>query len=231
VKPYRLRFRDRLGHASAAYTVLLGMLLLTGLAWYGVKQNVETRERARFEETVKTIEEAIDRRMNTYVDAMLDSRGLFVATETVERHEWRNYVAGSDLERRYPGIQAVGYTERVRPEERDDHVARVREEGLASYELRPTGERYEYFSEGGYLPTLEGLYEDVEILDKVPVISSGKEAIQNVRSRPVSPFYSDMSLVMAERFNALLQGNVSPQEAATTLGEDLRKIIEKADKL
>ncbi len=145
VKPYRLRFRDLLGHASAAYIVLLGMLLLTGLAWYGIKQNVEARERARFEETVKTTEEAIDRRINTYVDAMLDSRGLFVASETIERHEWRNYVAGSDLERRYPGIQAVGYAERVRPEERNDHVARVREEGLASYELRPTGERYEYF--------------------------------------------------------------------------------------
>ena len=45
------------------------------LAWYGVEQNVEARERARFDKTVKTTKEAIDRRMNAYVDAMLRQPG------------------------------------------------------------------------------------------------------------------------------------------------------------
>ncbi len=83
--------------------------------------------------------------MNAYVDEMLRQPGLFLASEAVERDEWQNYVAGSDLESRYPGKQAIGYAERVRPEERDAHVDRVREEGLASYELHPAGDRLEYF--------------------------------------------------------------------------------------
>ena len=141
MKPGRLPFWVRLGHAAAAYLVLLGALLLTGLAWYGVKQNVEAWERARFDETVKTTEEAIDRRMNSYVDAMLVSRGLFVASDVVERDEWQEYVSGTDIQSRYPGIQAIGYAERVPLEGRDEHIARVREEGLACYELWPAGER------------------------------------------------------------------------------------------
>ncbi len=78
---------------------------------------------------------------------------------------------------------------------------------------------------GGYLPTLKGLYEDREILDAVPVISLGKEAIRNVRSRPVSPAYSEMSLRMAARFNALLRGVASPEETARTLQRDLEAIV------
>ena len=56
------------------------------------------------------------------------------------------------------------------------------------------------------LPTLKTLYEDEEILEKVPVAGLGKEELQNARPRPVSPYYSDMSLVMAESFNEALRG-------------------------
>ena len=38
---------------------------------------------ARFDETVIIIEEAIDQRMDAYVDAMLDSRGLFYASSSI----------------------------------------------------------------------------------------------------------------------------------------------------
>ena len=145
LKPGRLPVRGFLERAPAAYVVLLGTLLLTWLAWYYVDQNVENRERARFYETVTMTQEAIDQRMGAYEDAMLDSRGLFYASSSVEQDEWRDYVLGSNLTSRYPGIQALGYIERVRPEEREDHVDRIQEEGQASYELWPSGERYEHF--------------------------------------------------------------------------------------
>ena len=133
------------GRTAVAYAVLVVALLLTGLASYYVRQNVEARERERFEEIVGSTERAVDRRMQTYVDAMLDGRGLFAASESVTREEWSEYVAGSDLERRYPGIQAIAYAEQVPLEEREAHVRRVRGEGFSSYDLRPSGERYEYF--------------------------------------------------------------------------------------
>src|SRR5215211_6200775 len=137
--------RDQLDRTVVAYVVLAVALLLTGIAYYYVRQNVEARERVRFEEITQATELAVDRRMNTYIDAMLDGRGLFAASESVTREEWREYVAGSDLKRRYPGIQAIAYAERVPLQEREAYVRRVREEGFPSYTLRPTGERYEYF--------------------------------------------------------------------------------------
>jgi multiple sugar transport system substrate-binding protein len=77
------------------------------------------------------------------------------------------------------------------------------------------------------LPTRKSLYEDQEILEKVPVIRLGKEAIQSTKSRPVSPYYSDMSLAMAEQFNLSLKGETDPQAAVQSLQEELTKIVEQ----
>ncbi len=79
--------------------------------------------------------------------------------------------------------------------------------------------------QGDYLPQSKSLYDDPEILE-VPVITLGKKAIRNARSRPVSPYYSDISLKMAEQFNRSLKGEISPEQAVKTLQKELTDIIE-----
>jgi len=97
--------------------------------------------------------------------------------------------------------------------------------------LSATEQQEERALRGGYLPTLKDCYENREILSRVPVITLGREAIRNVRSRPATPFYHDMSLAMAERFHASLAGTVSPEGAATTLKEGLEDILDQAEAL
>jgi signal transduction histidine kinase len=137
--------REQLGRTAIAYAVLAVALILTGLAYVYVRHNVEERQSAQFEETAQATKRAVDRRMDTYIDATLDGRGLFAASRNVTRVEWSSYVAGSELERRYPGIQAIAYAEHVPLGAKKSYVNRVRDEGLSSFELRPSGERYEYF--------------------------------------------------------------------------------------
>jgi multiple sugar transport system substrate-binding protein len=81
--------------------------------------------------------------------------------------------------------------------------------------------------EGAYLPTRTALYSDQEIQEKVPVVVLAQEALQHTRPRPVSPYYSDMSLEMQEQFNASLSGDISPEEAARTLKEQLERFIKE----
>ena len=77
-----------------------------------------------------------------------------------------------------------------------------------------------------YLPTLKALYEDHEVRNKVPTVRLVPEALANIVPRPVSPVYSDMSLEMAEQFNASLNGEVPPEEAVGTLQQ--QSIAEQA---
>jgi CHASE1-domain containing sensor protein len=74
------RLGQHLRHGGAAYGVLLIALLLTLLAWYYVRQNVEIQTRGRFDETTQATQEAIERRTKAYLDAMFGARGLFSST-------------------------------------------------------------------------------------------------------------------------------------------------------
>jgi len=80
---------------------------------------------------------------------------------------------------------------------------------------------------GSYLPTLETLYEDDEVLETVPIIALGREAIQSARPRPASPSYPEMSLEMGAQFNALLRGVSSPEQVTSSLQAELANIVEQ----
>lgn len=86
----------------------------------------------------------------------------------------------------------------------------------------------QYAIDGAYLPTLKSLYEDQEVADQVPVVRLAPQALANTEPRPVSPVYSDMSLQMAEQFTAVLNGDASAQETASSLQEELQSIADQA---
>ena len=81
--------------------------------------------------------------------------------------------------------------------------------------------------EMGDLPTRKALYDDREVLKALPMITQAKEALLNVRPRPVSGRYSEMSRAMALQFNNVLRGAISPEEAIETLQSKLQQIIEE----
>jgi multiple sugar transport system substrate-binding protein len=76
------------------------------------------------------------------------------------------------------------------------------------------------------LPPRTALLSDPELQKKIPVIAQGEAALKNARPRPVSPYYSDMSLEMAEQFNKTLKGDLSPEAAVKSLQNSLEGIIE-----
>ena len=82
---------------------------------------------------------------------------------------------------------------------------------------------------GGYDPSREVLYDDPDIAEATPVVKLAKDVlINNVKSRPVTEFYGDMSIEMGEQFNAALKGDISPEEACKTLQTSLGQIMEEA---
>ena len=83
--------------------------------------------------------------------------------------------------------------------------------------------------QGSKLPTRESLYDEPEVTDNVPVARLGKEAIiKNSTARPVTPFYSDISLELAAGFNAALSGNTPPEAAVKSMQEEIESLIEQA---
>ena len=95
---------------------------------------------------------------------------------------------------------------------------------LAAYLTGADWQRF-YALEGGFMPTRVALYDDQEILESQPAIAVASEAIQHTTLPPSSPYYSDMSLAMAKRFNESLRGAMPPDEAAGILAAELEEIV------
>jgi multiple sugar transport system substrate-binding protein len=81
--------------------------------------------------------------------------------------------------------------------------------------------------EASYLPTRTKLYSNRTIIDTLPAVARGKQAIFDTTTPPVSPYYSDLSRAMAKQFNASLSGSVSPQGAANALQGELEGIVSR----
>ena len=96
--------------------------------------------------------------------------------------------------------------------------------------MDPEQQKYRALN-GGFLPPLKSLYEDQEIVDNVPIANFASEALQNARTRPISPFYADLSLVMQEQFANCLKGNVTPERAAQNLQEEMNGLIALGERL
>jgi len=118
-------------------------LLLTLLASYYVRQNVEAEVRTRFDESTQAAKTVLYRRVNRYLDAMFGARGLFLAGDPVEREEWDGYVRAVEPETRFrlDGFQSLGYAKYVRPKKREAYSREAREDGVRNLWPEPKDER------------------------------------------------------------------------------------------
>jgi PAS domain S-box-containing protein len=129
-------FLESLRRAWPAYVVLACTLLLTVGAWRYALRTVRAGEQERFDRVVAVTHEAIDRRLDSYVQILLGVRALFAGSDEVERGEFRSFVAALSLEGRYEGIRGIGWAPRVPAARRAAHEAALRR-GLPGYEIHP----------------------------------------------------------------------------------------------
>ncbi|MEA2626570.1 MAG: hypothetical protein QOD06_2615 [Candidatus Binatota bacterium] len=119
------------------YLVLLLALALTAVATSYAWTNTQAEERARFDLAVESASNAISERIETCVAILRGAAGLFAASEYVEWSEFQAYVERLDLQRRYPGVRGVGFSERVTIGDAAAFVARARREVAPGFHLWP----------------------------------------------------------------------------------------------
>jgi CHASE1-domain containing sensor protein len=109
-----------------AWLVLVISLAATAGGWFIAWQHAELAARKRFDEEAGRITAALEERMQIYEDVLHGGVGLFAASYTVERAEWRTYLESVSIERRFPGIDGVGFIAHVPQEKLDEFVKLTR---------------------------------------------------------------------------------------------------------
>lgn len=84
-------------------------LILTFSVWHYAKTQSEQELYASFDaEANKTIE-LITERMQKYEDVLWSGAGLFYASNHVSLDEWRDFAGAISIEKKYPGINGIGF--------------------------------------------------------------------------------------------------------------------------
>jgi diguanylate cyclase (GGDEF)-like protein/PAS domain S-box-containing protein len=128
------------------WLVLAIPLLVTFQLWRNAQTETELALQAEFNFNVLETSLRIEQQMLSYEELLRGVQGLFAASSSVERNEFRDYVLALNIDKNYPGVQGVGYTLLIPAKNKDKHVAEVRREGFPEYTIRPEGVRDTYSS-------------------------------------------------------------------------------------
>ena len=133
-----------LHNAYTAWVVLLLSIVVT-IGAYIVSSNViEERQRDRFLFGAEELEKAIKSHLSVYEQVLRSSVAMVYASDELTRAEFAAYVHALELDKYWPGIQGIGYSIPLRPDELDAHVDLIRSEGFPEYQVKPPGEREQY---------------------------------------------------------------------------------------
>ncbi len=136
---------------SLAFASLAGALALTLVAWFGAGSRNETQARAQFARETDLATSLLERRVQRYVDVLYALQARAFHDTQLSRAEFRRYVDGLGLNRRMPGLRAVGYVRRVQADAREAFVRGLRADpslpgaGDPAFDIRPPGARAEYW--------------------------------------------------------------------------------------
>ena len=137
--------------SAPALAVLLLLLATTGVAAWFTARQADRREEQLIDARAAEVTEAVDQRLDAYVEKLYGLRGFLAGAETVTHREFHDNLVSQELSRRYPGIQVFGIAPRVLESERAAFARNIRREvaasALASYPafgIKPAGRRSEY---------------------------------------------------------------------------------------
>ena len=126
-------------------TLILG-LLATCVISFQVKKDTESSANARFALRCDQVALKIHERLNAYALILRGGAGLFAAKGPVARHEWKAFVEALRAQGSVPGVQGIGFSKVIAPDQLSGHIAGIRSEGFPEYTVRPPGERALYTS-------------------------------------------------------------------------------------
>lgn len=139
-----------LGQVPLAFCVLVLGLISTGLAWYYTSQSVEREAQIKFDRQVDDAKNSLNNRLQVYLDTLRATKGLFASSEDVTRTEWKAFVESLNLQKRYPGINGLGFIRYVPQAEKVKYERQVRqdnsiEQSYSDFAIKPSGNRSAYF--------------------------------------------------------------------------------------
>lgn len=128
------------------FIVLLISLLLTLAAYFSLSYQQKEIERIKFEKDAKQIVTLVHNRMDAYKQVLMGGAALFQVKDAITREDWKQFVISQNIEITFPGIQGIGYSIALLPNEQQALIEKIHSEGYKEFDIYPHGDRTLYTS-------------------------------------------------------------------------------------
>lgn len=111
---------DRVSRLSWVFVIaIVACLLGTLQATYHAKKVMREVAEVKFESTCRLIQDLVNNHLLLHLRALYDVRGLFAASQNLERNEFEKFIQITNVKGKYPGLGVIQYVERVTPENKE----------------------------------------------------------------------------------------------------------------
>lgn len=126
--------------------VLITGLLITFISMYYSWRTMREVAINDFKSACNEIALRIDTRLDEHAQLLRSGAGLFAASDSVSREQWRDFNEVTKINKYLPGIEGFGYSQLVHPDELQKHISLFRASGFPNYTIYPEGKREVYSS-------------------------------------------------------------------------------------
>ena len=127
------------GNILLVVVAFLGAMGLTFVAAYQARQNARKETWSRFDRLAERLSGDLQRRMNLAVYGLNGARGVYAASKSVERLEFRAYVESRNLPFEFPGVLAFGFMQRVQRPDLEKFIAAERADEAPDFTVKTSG--------------------------------------------------------------------------------------------
>jgi len=130
--------------------LLLGVAVSVVAAQVSYK-NKSTESALRFDIAINEMTATVSKGIDQYIHALYAIKGLFVASDAIARNEFEAFINTLDLNKRYPGLSAVSFSERVLDANKNLFMDGVKKDtsvkvgGYPNFTIYPAVKSDEYF--------------------------------------------------------------------------------------
>ena len=119
------------------YLILLIGLCFTLLVYYYFSKLTLEQDRSNFDRAVQEVQDQVRLRIETSITLLRSGTGLFAASDSVEAKEFEDFVKQIELEKNYPGVQGLGYSQRISPSQKASVIAEMKRQGASGFRIWP----------------------------------------------------------------------------------------------
>ena len=189
-----------------AWVLLAVALVATGCVWRTTQEQVRSRDRARFERQVERTRSAIQERLRACEHSLLATRGLFAASKSVERDEWRACADGLLAGANESSISGLGFIAYVSSDRLPGYLTEIRADGAPDFAITPEGRRGDYLvlqylypslhsvaigADMGVHPTLRAVADQAAETGSQVFVRGNREALGTDTLLAMLPFYAN----------------------------------------